>query len=259
MASGQVTAKDEVYKSIHGFPTESKFAGTIKPLPDGVKGKTIGDGTSIGNVTEAGQVIKLSIERGRWKFLKFEDTLSLVDSAGEPFAGGAYLKDFSNVIGKSRIILFDKDDKPICLAVQELVKINKVYTIYGLKPLLDGDAPAEKHDGIDFYPWFKVRDIDDSHLDFRSMLVWNGKNFQPMIRIYPNERPPTAYTGDLLPPNKSDNTVCDSANKDNVYALMSKKSNIKERRWDVCIGPGSDAVAMIMLAAIMDDMVEWFA
>jgi len=259
MVAGQVRAEDHVFKSIHGFPKETDMSMSPVELPAEMHGKTIGDGTDFAKCTEPGSVVKLSIERGQWKFLKFTDTLSLVDSLGEPFAGGAYIKDYSNVIGKSRVVLYDKDDKPLCLAVQEVFKINKVYNIYGPNPLKDGDEPQEKEGDVDFYPWFRVRDIDDSHLEFRSFLVWNGNNYQPMMKIHPAKRMPDEYVGDLLPSKKTDNKLCASDDPDKVFALMSKKSDIKERRWDICVAPGMDVMATIVLAALMDDMVGWFA
>ena len=192
--------------------------------------------------------------------VKFQDTLSLVDSLGEPFAGGAYIKDSSNVAGKSRLVLYSKDDLPLCVAVQDAAKINKAYNIYGLKPLKASDTAQVKEGDVDFYPWFRIRDIDDSHLDFRSMQVWNGNNYQPCVRIVPNKRQPGKPIGDLLPPKKGDNTVVSSDDPNAVFACMSKKSTMfSERRWDLCIAPGADVMAMIMLGAIMDDMVGWFA
>jgi len=245
MVAGQVKAEDNVFKSIQGFPKETAMA--MVKLPDAVNGKVIGEGTELSKATQSGDVVKVTIERGQFKFLKFTDTLSLVDSLGEPFAGGVYVKDLSNIMGKSRIIMYDKDDRPLCLAVQETFKINKAYNIYGAKPLKDGDQPQEKEGGVDFYPWFRVRDIDDNHLEFRSLLVWNGNNYAPMLRIHPAKRLPNEPAGDLLPPNKCDNKVTASDNPDVIYALMSKKSDIKERRWDICIAPGADIMAMIMV------------
>lgn len=260
MVPGQLVASAQVFKGIAGFPKESDFASKVLGMPTAVGGKNLVAGAPVESLSRAGSVIKLSIERGRFKFLKFEDTFSLIDTAGEPFAGGVYLKDFSNLVGKSRIVLFDPSDKPIALAVEDKTKIDKAYDIYGLNPLLSSDTPQEKQGDTDFFPWFRVRDIDNQHLEFRSLMVWNGNNYQPLLRVYPNKVLPGTPAADLLKPNQRDNIVCDSSDPDKIYALMSKRRLTETiAGWDLCIAPGADTSAMIMLAAVLDDMVGWFA
>jgi hypothetical protein len=147
----------------------------------------------------------------------------------------------------------------LVLCTQEALKINKAYHINGKTPLFDNDAQIDIEDGIPFYPMFKVRDIDDSHLDFRSILVWNGKNYMPFIRIVPAKSMPDKPT-QLLPPKYGDLLVVDPHNLDHVYALMAKR-NKKERMagWDVQVAPGIDVGMMMAVAVIMDDMVGWFS
>ena len=132
----------------------------------------------------------------------------------------------------------------------------------GPDPLCDNDEPADQQDGLDFYPWFKIHDVDDSHLHFRTMLVWNGKNYQPMMRVQPSPRPHEVKgVAELLPPRKTDQLVVDSKDPNKTYALLHKTQNKENHtvEWHVCAAPGTDVTAMIMLAALMDDMVGWFA
>jgi hypothetical protein len=80
-------------------------------------------------------------------------------------------------------------------------------------------------------------------LDFRSFLVWNGNNYQPMMRIVPAKRQPGTPSSDLLPPRKGDNVVVDCEDASKVYAIMSKKSEARVAGWDVCVAPGADVMA----------------
>lgn len=253
--SGQVAPSETEFHNVEGFPKEADLAREVKSLPPLVMGKMIAP--VIQPVTEAGQLLKCSIEHGRWKFMSRKDTYSIVDNSGDPFADGVHIKTFSNIIGKSRAVMYDTDEKPICLAVEETLAVNKHYNIYGRSPLIQGGAPEEKEDGIDFYPWFRVRDLDDNHLNYRSMLVWNGNNYQPLIRIRNAKRLPESPSPLLVPPSRKDNIIYDATDENKVYALISKRANQHVVGWDLCIAPGSDPTAMIMLAALMDDMVGW--
>jgi hypothetical protein len=243
MVPGQVAVSDGTLRNCAGFPTEKELAKEVKTLPAVVGGKLIGEGTDILPVAEPGQIVKLSIDHGKWKFLSMSDTFSILDSKGEPFAGGAHIVENATILTRNRIVIKDKDGKPICLAVQEILTINKKYDVYGLNPLKDGDVAVEKEAGIDFYPWFRVRDIDSSHNDFRSFLVWNSKNYQPMMRVMAAKRHPGEAIGDLLPPSKNDNLVVDSEDTSKVYAIMSKTSSARVAGWDVQVAPGADTLA----------------
>jgi hypothetical protein len=244
MIPGQVAVSDATLCNCDGFPTERELAKEVKALPAFVGGKLIGEGTEILPVTEAGQIVKFSIAHGKWKFLSMSDTFSIVDSKGEPFAGGAHIVENATILKRNRIVVKDKDDMPICLAVQEVVTINKKYDVYGLKPLKNGDVAVETEAGIAFYPWFRVRDIDSSNAAYRTVHVWNGNNYQPMIRVVPAQRrPDNPNIGDLLPPKKGDNLVVDSEDPSKVYALMSKTSKDRVAGWDVQVAPGADTLA----------------
>jgi hypothetical protein len=243
MIPGQVAVSDATLRNCAGFPSEKELAKNVKTLPALVGGKVIGEGTEILPVTEAGQIVKVSIEHGKWKFLSMSDTFSVLDSKGEPFAGGAHIVENATILMRNRIVVKDKDGKPICLAVQEALTINKKYDVYGLKPLKDWDVAVEKEGEIDFYPWFRVRDIDSNHNDFRSLLVWNGNNYQPMMRVLPAKRHPGEPIGDFLPPSKNDNLVVDSEDTSKVYAIMSKTSSSRVAGWDVQVAPGADTLA----------------
>ena len=125
--------------------------------------------------------------------------------------------------------------------------------------MFEGESPAEVENGIGFYPMYKVRDIDDTHLHFRSLLIWNGHNYQPYLRIFPAARMPHEKVDKLLPPRKGHNLVTDPYDRDMVYAVMSKQANQHVVGWDLCVAPGADTGALLMLTAILDDMVGWFA
>jgi uncharacterized protein YxjI len=60
------------------------------------------------------------------------DTFSILDSKGDPFAGGAHILENATILKRNRIVIKDKDGKPVYLAIQEVVTINKKYDVYGL-------------------------------------------------------------------------------------------------------------------------------
>lgn len=257
---GQMIASEEHFHGVCGMPTEQEIAKDVKTLPSTVMGKTMSE--NIIPCSEPGHVIKFSVEHGKSKFMSLTDTFSVQDtSTEEPFAGGVYVKEFTKLIGGNRIVIYDAHDKPIALAVQNALKmLDKKYTIYGTIPIYDTDKAEETEGGVEFFPWFRVADIDDSHLDFRGFLAWNGNNFQPMYRVVAALRSAeTPKTAQLLPPRKGDNIVVDSKDPSIKLAMLSKKSAGNIAGWDVCVAPGVDPLAMLTLAVVMDAMVGWFA
>jgi len=110
-------------------------------------------------------------------------------------------------------------------------------------PLRRGDTPMEKEGGVDFYPWFRVRDIDDKHLDHRPLLVWNDNNYMPKMKLINVQREEGKPIGDFLPPKKSEILVVDYQDNKKVFALMAKKSSSKTAGWDICVAPGADVAA----------------
>lgn len=263
--AGQVSASDDIMGSISGFPKDRELAATVLEPPVSLHGKILCEGTDLEPTTEAGTVVKVNLEHGKWRFFNFNDTFSLTNAHGEPLAGGYYVKEVQNILGRSRLVLYNKDDHAITIAIQDAASMRKKYTIYGMKPLGDGsddsiDYPKQQEQGVDFYPWFRVRDIDDNHLDHRSLQVWNGNNFMPMMKIKAAKRfADIEGLSDMVPPKKTDNLVVDKDDEDKVYALISKKSDMRIAGWNITVAPGVDPAMMIMLAAIMDDMIGWFA
>ena len=149
------------------------------------------------------------------------------------------------------------------LAVEETLKINKAYFLYSTSPLFKDDAQAETEGGVAFYPMFKVRDIDDNHVEYRSLLIWNGNNYQPYLHLVPARNLPDTPTGKLVPPRKNDVLLVDPKDLDVVYALLSKKAgrifNSSRAGWDCVVAPGADVGMTILLSVILNDMVGWFA
>ncbi|KAL7574750.1 hypothetical protein ACA910_017314 [Epithemia clementina (nom. ined.)] len=255
---GEVVATDSTFRNVRGFPKETALAKHVLDLPELTKGHVLVD--TIPRCLTEGKLIKYSIERGRGKFLKLTDTFSVLDHDGEPFLGGIHVVESANLLGKTRIVVKNKEEHPIILAVEETLKINKAYMIYGKTPLFPDDPQQEAESGTVFYPMFKVRDIDDTHLDFRSLLIWNGHNYQPYLHIVPAKSLPDTPGGQLVPPRKNDLLLVDRKDMDKIYALMAKKGHTEKRAgWDCVVAPGTDVGMCIILSVIMDDMVGWFA
>lgn len=191
--SGQVSATSDV--RISDFPTDADLAYRVHPLPKGVNGQLLAGDSNIAPVTEAGQVIRLFLEHSKG-FLAREGRLSIKDTDGLDYADGVHFKEYKGFMGKITLILLDEDDKPIALCEQERVKLHRDYNILGIRPLLEGDEPKSKQDGVAFYPWFHVRDINNAIQGyFRSISVWNGNDYAALWRVYPPGYPAPGREG----------------------------------------------------------------
>jgi hypothetical protein len=104
------------------------------------------------------------------------------------------------------------------------------------------------------------------------LLVWTGDTYQPFLKVLPaaslpvstdGTTPATTTNGDVLvAPKKGDTLVVDPNDMDKVYAILAKKPTGVMSRiagWDLIIAPGADVGCMLILGAILDDMVGWFA
>ena len=139
---------------------------------------------------------------------------------------------------------------------------HKAYTICSRTPLFDTDEPIDQEGDVKFYPMFQVRDIDNSHRHFRSLIVWNGTQYETLLRIVPAATLTAAAREHDVTPKKSDTLVVDPDDMEKVYAILAKKPTGVTGRiagWDLTVAPGADVGAFCMLGAILDDMVGWFA
>ena len=148
MVAGQVAAKEAAhYNGLHGKRIkEMDLAKEVVPLPENIFGKMLGVGTDLVPVEEAGQVIKITITAAESeKKISLKTNRLLYDSEGQPLAGGVHVKMVHKLLGKNRLVLYDKDEKPICLAIQDTKEvIHKAYYIYGTTPLHEEDLHKEK-------------------------------------------------------------------------------------------------------------------
>lgn len=115
--AGQVKATETSFCGVEGMPTEAAIAKSVVSLPTAVHGKVM-TAENVSPAREPGQVIKCSVEHGRGKWFSVQETFSVVDSKDEPFAGGLYIKEFKKLggIARSRFVLYDANDKPVCVA-----------------------------------------------------------------------------------------------------------------------------------------------
>ena len=112
--TGQVLATDETFRNVAGFPTEATLASKVLDLPALTQGTVLCD--SIARGTDAGKLVKFAVEHGKGKWLSRRDTFSVLDYEGEPFDGLVVVEN-SNIIGKTRIVVQDKDEKPVRFVV----------------------------------------------------------------------------------------------------------------------------------------------
>lgn len=245
MIAGQVSALDT--RVFEGLPSNKEIGEEVLnweyPLM-----------TSLQPVAEAGNVLQASIKHGTGKWFSFQDTFSVTDSKGEPFAGGIHMVDHKNIVGSHRMMLKDAEGKALALAVEDKTTLNKHFTIYGREPLAPGDELKVEEEGITFYPWYRISDIDDTHLDHRSVVVWTGKGFKPFLQVCPIPR----HTS-LLPPHKGACLVRGAKDHAKQYGVVHKTKGEGLSGWEIVVSPGVDPSLMIVLAACMEHLVGWFA
>jgi hypothetical protein len=165
-------------------------------------------------------------------------------SDGEPYAGGARIKDEGN-----RFVLYDKNDTPLALCVHESGHAYNTYNIFGRIPNFPArDVPGAEKDGISFYPHFRIREINFGRprLAYRSIMAWAGGRFEPMWRAYPSGK-----KGCVGPANK---LLIQCAFGNTAVGLMRRDTI--HNGWDLSIVPGVDPCLMICIAAVLKDFVD---
>jgi len=160
--SGQVRASHE--ERVRDFPTEVELAETVFELPPQVNGQLLaGDTTKLIPVRTIGHVIRLFLVHSR-RFLASEGRLTVTQFPnGLAYGGGVHFKEHNfHCLGKTRLVLLDHDDTSIAMCTQERNKFHREYSIMGVRPLMPGDAPKSTENGVLFYPWFRLLDINDA-------------------------------------------------------------------------------------------------
>jgi hypothetical protein len=255
--SGEVRASGK--ERIPDFPTELELAERVYPLPNGVNGQLLAGGESnILPVTEVGHIIRLFLEHSK-AFLAREGRLTIKDVDGIDYAGGAHFKEYKGFVGNITLVLLDKDDNPIALCEQVRVKLHSEYNILGIRPLLKGDEPKREQDGATFYPWFRVHAIDNAIQGcYRSISVWNGSDYVPMLRVYPSTRRPGAKAANLCMVKKTELLVTQESDCA-IVAFLNKKTADNCTGWEITIAPGVDPALVICTAAVVEDTTSIFA
>jgi len=258
-------SNDKPFLSVSGFPLESDMASAI--LPE-LRGQAIAN-EQLPPLTTPNRLIKFSVKQDQKKvFFAIQNSFTLFEfHTNKPYFG---LRAFEQrslfpIPGRgNRIaIRINGNAEPLILC-RQLYNINKKYVIHGRYPLHEADTSEDTEGGVPFYPWFMVRDIDDSHLNFRSVQIWNGKNYEPYLHIRSAKNPREGKPlGNLRIPDKNDLRLTSIKDEDMVYALFSRKSlpkgQVDVTGWDVCVAPGTDPGLCVALSVVLDDMVGWFA
>mmetsp|Transcript_3198 Transcript_3198/g.6705 ORF Transcript_3198/g.6705 Transcript_3198/m.6705 type:complete len:475 (-) Transcript_3198:85-1509(-) len=261
---GVVTPSNTLpFLTISGFPAERDMASMVLGLPE--PATNVISKRHLPRLETPDKLIKFSVEHDKYK-KKFSthDSFSFFESAtNQAFYGIRAFEEHSKVGRSNRIVIKDSNSEPFLLCRQKR-NVNKKYVIHGRYPLHPTDASDDSEEGVPFYPWFMVRDIDDSHLNFRSVQIWNGRNYQPYLQIRNAKNPSKGQPlGSLRIPNKNDLRLTSSADHNRVYALFSRKlvdkGQEKVTGWDVCVAPGTDPGLCVALSLVLDDMVGWFA
>lgn len=199
--------------------------------------------THLQPVTELGEVIQASIKHGKGGF-------AVTDTMGELLAGGVHFEERKPMIGNYKLIFKDAEGSPLVLAIENKVTMNKHFTIYGTEQLASCED-VRVEDGVKFYPWFRIREMDEGTVDYRSILVWTGTGFKTILQVIPMKR-------NLLQSRKGTCVVRDADKKQ--YAVLNKTKDEGQSNWELVVAPGVDPSLMIVLAACMERLGGgWFA
>lgn len=254
------------FNSVSGFPKEKEMATVVLPMPEPCPEGKILAAPLLPRLMMPNFLFKFSLEHDKKKkMLSRHDSFSFSDPMGSNFHGIKAFEEHTKVGRSNRIVIKDNANQPFVLCRQKR-NINKKYLIQAKYPLFQHDAAEDSEDGVAFYPWYMVRDVDDNNLNFRSLQIWNGKNYQPFLQIRNAKNPAKGEPlGKLRVPNKNDLRLTSSDDHNRVYALFSRKfvekggEGEKVTGWDVCVTPGTDVGLCAALALVLDDMVGWFA
>ena len=252
-----IIATESKLSNVRDFPTDKALASQIiedfRQLEEGIS-----------NPQQEGVISKFTLNTGK-AHLGRNKTYSVLDAEGKPLEGGIHfdverkvgggigvgLVETANIAGRNRFVLKDKDSNPIILCRQENFTLNRSYVIGVKAPLFPKDKSIEEIEGQSFYPMYKVLDITDSNLDYRSIQIWNGHNFQPFLRLVAAN--PFYQGRNHAIRNKNNLKLVDPQKPESPIALLSKTNE----GWECHAAPGVDVGTMISLAAIVNDMVGW--
>jgi hypothetical protein len=159
--------------------TEDNSGYNVRTLPEHRSGRLLGEGSDLVPSQDNKMVFLASVEG----CIHQKSDIMVNDSDGEPYAGGARIKEEGN-----RFVLYDKNHTPLVLCVHESGHAYNTYNIFGRSPIFPArDIPGAEKDGISFFPQFRIREINFGrpHLAYRSIMAWNGGHFEPMWRAYP--------------------------------------------------------------------------
>jgi hypothetical protein len=111
MTNGITPATVDVFKNVRGFPPGKELAETVYDLSAHTHGKLLCD--ELPPIKEAGHIVQFSVEYGKHKWFSREDTFSVTDKDGEAMYEGLHIVENANVVGKNRVVIKDKDEKPV--------------------------------------------------------------------------------------------------------------------------------------------------
>jgi len=252
--SGQVRASHE--ERVRDFPTEVELAETVFELPPQVNGQLLaGDTTKLIPVRTIGHVIRLFLVHSR-RFLASEGRLTVTQFPnGLAYGGGVHKEHNFHCLGKTRLVLLDHDDTSIAMCTQERNKFHREYSIMGVRPLMPGDAPKSTENGVLFYPWFRLLDINDAvHGEFRIISVWNGNEYIPMWRVYPATRRPGNKAANLCLVKRTEILITQESDQLSVVGILHKTTSLDNTGWDITIAPGVDPALVLCVAAIVEEL-----
>lgn len=253
LAPGQVAATDQ--ERIKDFPSDAQLAKTVHSLPLQVSGQLLGASANLLSAQDAGQVLRLFLKHSK-QFMSRHGKLTVTQEPdGSAYAGGVHFTEHRGIVGKTTLLMQDKNDKPVALCLQDHIKFHGEYAILGVRPLSPNDAPKQQQDGIAFYPWFQVLDINDAiHGAFRSVSVWNGTVYEPLWRAYPATRRPGKKAANLCLVKKTEILVTLASNSQSLVGILNKTTRDDTLGWDMTIAPGIDPALFLCVVAVVEEL-----
>jgi hypothetical protein len=183
---------------------------------------------------------------------KQRDNIAVYDDNGNLHPTDVYLKEQNHLL-----LLFNSNDVPVAACRHEKAQVYNTYNIYTTRPLYPADKDNFQHEGVSFYPQYRVREVNlcGRSLAYRSIMLWNGSHFEQLWRAYPPTQNQQDFAVDFFASkwhrDQTKEILVKCCVTDAPVALVSRDN--ERERWDMAIAPNVDPSLMVFVAAILED------
>jgi hypothetical protein len=192
----------------------------------------------------SGETIKLCLLHTKRFVFAGQETLKVNTENEEPFAGGIYFKETRPLLGKAKIVLYNGEDKPIALCLQETAP-DKRFIVCGAIPFVEGDEAMATEDGVEFFRWLEIRDTKHT-VNAYPIMAWDGETFKHFLKAKPLHE----KIHEMSPSRKCRDLAIEDWDCNFKLGHLVRKG----RTWNIEVFPGVDPALMMCLVACVDVM-----